>query len=456
MKNLLQKVIGLLVVAAVGTVAVMWYLHSGSAKSVGFRSVQVKRGDLMATIKSSGTVEPEEVVDVGAQVAGQINSFGKDANEKTVDYGSVVEVNTVLAQIDDTIYAANVSLTRAQWENAKAGVVRAEADLEQMKAKLDQAARDWDRAQKLGPSEALAETTYDAYKAAFETAQANVAVDNAVIVQAKASVDQAKANLDSAERNLSYCTIKSPVKGVIIDRRVNIGQTVVSSLSAPSLFLIAKDLRRMQVWVPVNEVDIGNIHQGQPVKFTVGTYPGQTFKGEVGKVRLNATMTQNVVTYTVEVLTDNSSGRLLPYLTADVEFELSRRDNVLLVANSALRWFPQPEQIAPEFRSEIDLFTARASGTDSPRQTKDPNTKSSTANSRGVLWVADNGFVKPIKVIIGLTDNTMTEIQGEDLKEGLDVVVGEQRQQTASDATKNPFTPQLPSRSGRPSGGQQR
>ena len=149
-----------------------------------------------------------------------------------------------------------------------------------------------------------------------------MAVGEASISQAKASVRQSEATLQKAKRNLAYCTIKSPVNGVIIDRRVNIGQTVVSSLNAPSLFLIAKDLRRMQVWVAVNEADIGKIYPGQPVTFTISTYEGQTFKGEVGKIRLNATMTQNVVTYTVEVVTDNSSGKLFPYLTANVNFEL--------------------------------------------------------------------------------------------------------------------------------------
>jgi HlyD family secretion protein len=129
-------------------------------------------------------------------------------------------------------------------------------------------------------------------------------------------VTQAEAALRRARRNLDYCTIKSPVKGVIIDRRVNIGQTVVSSLNAPSLFLLAKDLTRMRVWVQVNEIDIGHIHPGQPVTFTVGAYPDQVFRGEVGKIRLNAGMTQNVVMYVVEVVTDNSSGKLLPYLTA--------------------------------------------------------------------------------------------------------------------------------------------
>lgn len=185
------------------------------------------------------------------------------------------------------------------------------ANVLQVKAKLVQAQQDWNRAQKLGHSEALAPSAYDQYKANYEVAKANVAVTHAAVKQAKAAVAQAQASLNRAQRNLSYCTIKSPVKGVIIDRRVNIGQTVVSSLNAPSLFLIAKDLTRIQVWVSVNEADIGNIHPGLPTTFTVDAFPNQVFHGQVGKVRLNATMTQNVVTYTVVVNTDNSDGKLL-------------------------------------------------------------------------------------------------------------------------------------------------
>ena len=174
-----------------------------------------------------------------------------------------------------------------------------------------------------------------------------MAVGEAAILEAQAIRGPGRGGPDRAQRNLSYCTIKSPVKGVIIDRRVNIGQTVVASLNAPSLFLLAKDLTRMQVWVAVNEADIGKIHPGQPVTFTVAAFPGETFRGEVGKVRLNASMTQNVVTYTVEVITDNSNGRLLPYLTANVQFELDRRKDVLLVPSAALRWTPSADQVAP-------------------------------------------------------------------------------------------------------------
>jgi len=138
------------------------------------------------------------------------------------------------------------------------------------------------------------------------------------LAQARAATVQAQALLEKAQRNLDFCTIKSPVKGVIIDRRVNIGQTVVASLNAPSLFLIAKDLTKMQIWVAVNEADVGRIVPGSPVTFACDAFPNKEFNGTVGKVRLNATMTQNVVMYTVEVNTDNSDNTLLPYLTANV------------------------------------------------------------------------------------------------------------------------------------------
>ncbi len=170
-------------------------------------------------------------------------------------------------------------------------------------------------------------------------------MDDAAILSAQANVTQAQAALDKVQRNLDYCTITSPVKGVIIARRVNIGETVVSSLNTPSLFLIAKDLHHMKVWVSVNEADIGSIHADQSVTFTADAYPGVIFTGMVGKVRLNAAMTQNVVTYTVEIDTDNSSGKLLPYLTCNVQFEVARHKDVLQVPNGALRWIPARDEI---------------------------------------------------------------------------------------------------------------
>src|SRR5258706_338843 len=177
-----------------------------------------------------------------------------------------------------------------------------------------------------------------------EVVEANVSVANS-------GVAQAKADLEKAQRNLDFCTVNSPVTGVIIDRRVNIGQTVVASLNAPSLFLIARDLTQMQIWAAVNEADVGRIKPGAPVTFTVDAFPGREFSGAVGKVRLNATMTQNVVMYTVEVNIDNADKLLLPYLTANVRFVLSHETNALLVPNAALRWTPSSlAQIALDAR----------------------------------------------------------------------------------------------------------
>jgi HlyD family secretion protein len=414
-----------------------WQWRAHAAHKPAFREVAVKRGDLFVTITATGTLEPEEVVDVGAQVAGQINVFGKDKNGKSIDYGSVVEEGTILAKIDDSLYKADVDLAKAQLDQDKAGEVRAAADLEQMKAKLTQTEADWKRAQVLGPSEALAPTAYDSYKANYEIAKANVALDEAALKQAFATTVQAKASLDRVQRTLDYCTIASPVKGVIIDRRVTIGETVVSSFNTPSLFLIAKDLTRMQVWISVNEADIGNIHPGQAVSFTVDAFPNRTFEGKVGKVRLNATMTQNVVTYTVEVNTDNSDGLLLPYLTANAQFLSGERRNVLLVPNAALRWRPESDLIASDYRDSAAAQQLAA---------HDPPPDSAESHHPATLWVEDGEFVKPIEVTAGMSDGIETEVEGGGLSETQHVILGVQLASDVadSDPDNNPFAMKNP------------
>ena len=433
-----QTLVSVVLVGFVASAAFL-YQQRGNRSSTSFRTIAVKRGDLVATITATGTVEPEEVVDVGAQVAGKIVAFGKDKDGKTIDYGSVVENGTVLAQIDDTLYAANAAEARAQLQQAKAGVQRAEADLAQLQAKLVQAEQDWKRARELGASDALSQSDYDALRSGYEIAKANVNVGKAAIVQARYAVSQAEATLRREEQNLAYCTIRSPVKGVIIDRRVNIGQTVVASLNAPSLFLIAKDLKRLQVWVSVNEADIGNIRPGQPVTFTVDAYPGQVFKGEVGKVRLNASMTQNVVTYTVEVNTDNSDSRLLPYLTANVQFLVSERHNVLLVPSSALRWAPQPDEKAPESSDQMGRGFA-----DNQKGAAASAAKANEeGQTHGVVWVPSGAKVRSVPVHIGASNNGLTEVQGDGLEENVLVVVGKQEKDKERTASSSPFTPQL-------------
>ena len=503
----MKRFLTLIVVLGIAAAFAAWYFRRNTAEAATLRTAPLRRGDLVSTISATGTVEPEELIDIGAQVAGRIVAFGKDTDGKSIDYGSHVEQDMLLAQIDKSIYEADFNQANAQLASAKAGVSRARADLQQSKAKLYQAERDWERAKALGPSDALAQSSYDAFKSAYEVAQANVAVGEAAVDQAKAEVDQAQGNVERADRNLKYTTIKSPVKGVVIDRRVNIGQTVVASLNAPSLFLIATDMRRMQVWVAVNEADVGSIHPNQPVSFTVDAFPGEVFRGKVNKVRLNAAMTQNVVTYTVEVVTENPGLKLMPYLTANVKFEVDRHDDVMMVPNPALRWTPKAEQVAPDVRAAFEAEQQQqqaASGGRSfgggggggggssasaaptgggggegrrsrrdggggsamgSRATTGPTTGPTTRRSRRgdgprpeTLWVKDGDFVRPVKVTAGATDDIDTEVRGPDLNEGMEVVVGEiVRDASASSGSTNPFAPPQmrrgPGGGGRPGGG---
>ena len=446
MKKLLEIGVGLVVIGLL--VGAVWFWFHRQAPQISYMTAPVKTGDVASAIGATGTVEPEEVVDVGAQVAGRILAFGVDSKGKQVDYGSEVEADTVLARIDDSIYASEAALAEAQLQQAQAGVAVAEANLTQLEAKRDQAERDWKRAQQLGSSEALAQSSYDAYKSAFESAVANVTSGKASILQARAAVAQADASVLRARLNLNYCVIKAPVKGVIIDRRVNIGQTVVASLNAPSLFLIAKDLKRMQLWVAVNEADIGNVKPGQAVTFTVDAYPGEGFTGEVGKVRLNAAMTQNVVTYTVEVVTDNSSGKLLPYLTANAQIQVAHRENVLTVPNIALRWTPPPERIAPGTRQESGGTGSQGAGRGKSRAEG-----AEGMPVRGTVWVQDREYVRPIGVKVGISDGTVTEVQSAKLEDGMEIVLSEmssgERDSRAAGAKSgaateaNPFVPQM-------------
>jgi HlyD family secretion protein len=424
MKPLGKKtLIALMAILLLGSLAA-WQFTRGRGKEISYRTAELTRGDLLVTISATGTVEPEEVIDVGAQVAGRIISFGRDAKGKTVDYGSLVEAGTVLARIDDSLYVSDVAQAEAQLQSNKAGLQRARAE-------LIQAEQNWNRARQLGPSEALSQSTYEGYESGYKTALAQVAVS-------EAAISQAEAALARARRNLGYCIITSPVKGIIIDRRVNTGQTVVASLNAPSLFLLAKDLTRIQVWVAVNEADIGRIRPGQPVTFTVDAFPGEAFRGEVGKVRLNASMTQNVVTYTVEITTDNSDGRLLPYLTANVQFQLLQLENVLQAPNAALRWSPPLK----EGESESGMKKGAMERGKGPASGQTPADKKAS----GALWVVDEQR-KPrrIEVRTGASDGTNTVVEGEELGEGMQVITGIQPPDSGKGRNEggNPFLPRM-------------
>ncbi len=409
-----------------------WWWHARGNSKLSFCTAVVKRGNVAATISANGTIEPEETVDVGAQVAGRITAFGTDINSKTIDYNSVVEKGAMLAKIDDSVYAAAFAVAKAQVEQAKAGELSAAANVEQMKAKLVQAAAEWKRAQVLYGSKLLAQVDYDTDEANYEVAKSNVSVAEASVAEARAATVQAQAALDGAQRNLDFCIITSPVQGVIIDRRVNIGQTVVASLNAPSLFLIAQDLTKMQIWVAVNEADVSRIKPGAPVTFTSDAFPGRQFDGTVGKVRLNATMTQNVVMYTVEVNTENPDNVLLPYLTANVDFTVGKESNALLVPNAALRWSPSsPNEIAADARSQNPV---------DPLANNNPADAKGAKGNQGVIWIKDGKFVRPIEVKIGTSDGSNTAVTSDGLQEGQEVVTGETTGPEQG-GTQNPFVP---------------
>ena len=420
MNGYLKAAIAVISLAVIGGGSYAAYAKIYPDVKPSYRIGEIKRGDLVSTITATGTIEPEELVDVGAQVTGQILSFGKDPNGANIDYGSRVKSGDVLTNIDDSTYQAEVESSDAALKQAEATLANANADIEQMKAKLDLAGADMERAERLKNS-TMSKAEYDTNKANLEVARANLAVGRAKILGGEAGLLQARATLNKAKRNLSYCTIRSPVDGVVIDRRVNIGQTVVSSMSTSSLFLIAKDLRRMQLWVSVNEADIGRIIPGQPAKFTVDAFPGETFDGKVAKIRLNATMTQNVVTYTVEVTADNSKGRLLPYLTANVVFEVARAENALLIPNAALRWSPKGSYLTVDAGAKAKGFNA-------------------------IFWTPGENAPAPVKVKALSTDGSITALAPQEgLEEGVKAILGQLSAKDSSSENKsdNPFVPKF-------------
>ncbi len=254
-------------------------------------------GDSSSGVFATGTVEPVNVVDVGAQVAGRVVHIG-------VDYGERVKEGDELARIDD----AN---ERSTLEEAEARLNVAQAKVALAQAKLQQAELELKRAETIGKTVAISQAEVDAARSAVETAKAGMAI-------ARAEATLQKVTVVEAKRGLDHTVIRSPITGTVIDRRINVGQMLTARIDAPSLFLVA-DLSKLEIWTAVAEADIGKLHVGQPAKFTVDAVPDKTFEGRVRQIRLNATMTQNRVTYTVVVAIDNAD-KLLPYLTANVQF----------------------------------------------------------------------------------------------------------------------------------------
>jgi HlyD family secretion protein len=321
----LRRIGTIATVCAIAIAALWWWQQRKPDAEGGYRTVAVERGDIRVAISATGTLSAISTVTVGSQVSGQVTEVLADFNDK-------VEKGQVIARIDPSTYEAQIAQGTAQ-------VASAQASLRQAQASLRNAELDYQRKAALGGQQLVAKSDIDLARAARDQAQAQVSAAQAQIRQQAASTQTTRVNLDRT-------VIRSPVDGVVLTRTIEPGQTVAASLQAPELFTIAEDLSKMKIELAVDESDIGQVRDGQAVSFTADAFPDRQFKGTVEQVRLSATTTSNVVTYPVVVTVDNSDGTLLPGLTVNAEIEVSKRADVLKVANAALRYKPADDAAA--------------------------------------------------------------------------------------------------------------
>jgi len=322
-----------IVIAAVVAGGLWFWSQRNAAGAEGaWRTTPVERGDIRVVISATGTLSATSTVVVGSQVSGQIT-------EVLVDFNDPVEQGQVLARIDPATYQAQIEQGSAQINSARASLAQAQAALRN--AQLD-----YDRKASLAGQQLVARSDVDLARAALDQARAQATSAQAQIVQQTASTQTSRINMERT-------VIRSPVDGTILTRSIEPGQTVAASLQAPELFTIAEDLRKMRIELAVDEADIGQVQVGQGVTFTADAFNDRRFNGTVEQVRLAATTTNNVVTYPVVVAVDNADGTLLPGLTVNAEIEVSNRENVLKIANAALRYRPaDAAEIAAAARPE--------------------------------------------------------------------------------------------------------
>jgi HlyD family secretion protein len=390
-------------VAVVVVTALLIHQFAFAQPAPAFRFVTVQRGDLQARVSATGTLHAVTTVSVGTQVSGQVSAL-------LVDFNDHVQKGQLLARIDPTL--------------AQQGVADAQANLEKLQAQANQASRDQTRSRELSSAGLIAPSELEQGGAALQVAEA--------------SERSARISLQRAQQNLSYTSIYAPIDGVVIERNVNKGQTVAASLSAPQLFLIANDLTHMQILAQVGESDIDQIEQGQPVKFTVQALPGRTFTGTVQQVRLQSTTVDNVVNYSVVVTLENPDGKLLPGMTARVDFLVRSAVNVLTVANAALRYKPSDE-VLTQFGAATPRAVTTPAGAIRAARTGGGSggMRSGSDNGVGTLYSLDpDGRLQVARVHTGLSDGASTEVQGQNVTEGMKVIDG-----LASTTTSAPQTP---------------
>lgn len=399
--------------AAIGTLTAFKF-EAGKAPQ--YYTEKVQQGDIQNVVQATGSITAVTTVQVGSQVSGTIQKL-------YADFNSHVTQGQVIAQIDPALFQGALLQAKADLQDAIANLAAAKASLAKAQATEVQTHQDYNRYDELAKDGVVPQQQFDSAKAAWQSAVADVASAQSAITQDEAVIDQKKAEVTVAQTNLDYTTIRSPIDGTVVARSVDVGQTVAASLQAPTLFTIAKDLTKMQVYVSTDESDVGAIQVGQTATFKVDAFPAATFKGTVSQIRLNATTVQNVVTYTTVVDFDNSDMKLFPGMTAYVSIPVAQATNVVKIPNGALRFKPQ-------------LTTQNISAA---KQSKDP--------SMATVWeMAADKSLQPVQIKLGITDHTFTQVVkvvSGSLNPGDQLVVG-----SASSSQAKPASTSAPSMGG--------
>ena len=409
-------------VVLVGAGALTAFYRNGAAAAPAFTTTVVGRGDVVQTVKATGTLEAVTTVQVGSQVSGTIASLH-------ADYNTQVRKGQVVARLEP-------SVLQSQVDQARATLLRLQADAERSRVALEDARVQQRRAETLSGQQLLPTSELESARVATLQAEAS-------FKSAQAQIAQSRASLNQAEVNLSHTTITAPIDGIVISRNVDVGQTVAASMQAPVLFTIAQDLRRMQVNASVDEADIGRIAPTQAVTFQVDAYPGRTFTGSVRQVRLAPVVEQNVVSYVTVIDVPNAELQLKPGMTANVSIEIARADDALRVPNAALRYRPD---------------TSAAAGGQPLATPTGPESRAGSASrprgERGTrrVWVlGTDGQLRPVPVELGVNDGTTTAVIGGGLEVGDRVVTGVPAAgatASTSSTSSSPFVPQRPRRTG--------
>lgn len=380
---------------------VFWRLGDG-AKESPYVAVAAKKGDITQAVSSTGTLQAVITVQVGSQVSGTIDKLNADFNSK-------VKAGQIVAQLNQDKFKAAV-------DQAKANFVAAESNAAKAKVTVADTQRTLERSRELRRRELVAQSDLDAAQTAHDAALAQLEVNRAQVAQAQAALNQAQVDLNNT-------VIRSPVDGIVISRTVDVGQTVAASLQAPTLFTIANDLAKMEVHTNVDEADVGKIWEGQEVAFTVDAHPGRRFQGKVFQIRNAPTTVENVVTYDAVVRIDNKDLALKPGMTANVDFIVSEKTDVLYIPNMAIR-FKLPDQrneaqdlLRQESRRSAGRGGARRSGGQSQRRA------GGGSGRRAKIYVLKNLTAEPVEVQLGISDGSKTEVSGGNLSEGDEVII---------------------------------